>query len=75
MNKSVHGKAATQAIREEAKLVVNVFRGAFIRRGRKELELHQQTILCQCWIQCAAGTAVNNDAPGQEDAKLMSISG
>lgn len=44
MNKSVHGKAETQAIREEAELVVNMFRGAFIRRVRKELELHQQAI-------------------------------
>lgn len=72
MNKSVHGEAEAEAIREEA---VNVLRGGFIRQGRKELELHQQTIWCRCWIQSVAVTAVNNDAPGQEDAKLMSVSG
>lgn len=40
MNKSVHGKAETEAIKEEAELVVNALWGGFIKRGTKELEFN-----------------------------------
>lgn len=74
MNKSVHGEAEREDIREEARLVVNVLRGGGLLDGEgRNLEL--LIIWCRCWIQSVTGTAVNNDAPGQEDAKLMSISG
>lgn len=58
INKSAHGKAESEAI----------------RRGRKQLQSHQQKIWCLRYIVSVAGTAVDNDAPGQGDAKLMSIS-
>lgn len=76
MNKSAHGKARPgrdRSHREEGELVVNVFQGGFSRRRRKEAGAAPTDSVC--WIQSVAGTAVNNDAPGQQDAKLMSVSG
>lgn len=53
--------------------MVNVFQGGFSRRRRKEAGAAPTDSVS--WIQSVAGTAVNNDAPGQQDAKLMSVGG